>query len=148
MVGCLDVWPDERGMEWKVGWGWGVGLYTLPLFVMSIFHTHSCRCMNMTLHTTWPQNPFPQNTSLKWPNFLSEVFIPCLLLLSLKPISFPPLLLLIPLFLCFSIIAPLLYSQPNASYPPFSLLPLASYLFPVDTLSVSQSSLFSLLQLR
>lgn len=25
--------------------------------------------MNKTLHTTWPQNPFPQNTSLKWPNF-------------------------------------------------------------------------------
>lgn len=34
----------------------------------------------MPLHTSWPQNPFPHNTSLKWPNCLSEVFIPCLLL--------------------------------------------------------------------
>lgn len=141
---CLDVWPDERGMEGKVGWG---DLYTLPFLVMSILQTHSCRCMNMPLYTTWPQNPFPHNTSLKWPNCLSEVFILCLLLLCLKPISFLPLLLLIPPFLCFSIIAPLLYSQPNHSDPPFPLLPPVSYPSSVVTLSVSQSSLFSLLQL-
>lgn len=154
LIGCAHVASDvwlvvlfgcvTWGMEGKVGW-WGEVVYP-PSLVMSIVQTHSCRYMNMPLHT-WPQNPFPHNTSLKWPNCLSEVFILRLLLLFFKPTSFLPQLLLIPPFLCLSIIAPSLYSQPNHSYPPFTPLPLVSYPSSVVTLPVLQNSLFRVLHL-
>lgn len=123
---CLDVWPDDRGMEGKVGW-WGEVVYP-PSLVMSIVQTHSCRYMNMPLHT-WPQNPFPHNTSPKWPNCLSEVFILRLLLLffqthlfssSIAPNSPFPL----PLYNCSFTVFPTQPLLPSLYPSPSSFLPL------------------------
>lgn len=103
--------------------GVGVVCVTIPRSFYCQYFTHPrVRCMNVTLHTTWPRNPFPQNTSVKWPNFSSEVFIPHLLLLFLTPPQYLPLLLLIPCFLYLFIIAPSLYSPPNTFNPHFSHL--------------------------
>lgn len=55
-VGCWHAWSREWAAEWKAeseqGWS-----------------TLSGGCATMTLHATWPRNPFLQNTSLRWPNF-------------------------------------------------------------------------------